>query len=88
MHVSTPEMGGFEASNAALRRICGAYRVVCDRWWEFRGSIRTRRIGSLDLADIRLSACTVVRDHRDEHYHGDQYFLVLRRPRCARGIAH
>jgi AraC family transcriptional activator of tynA and feaB len=84
MHVSTPEMGGFEASNEALRRICGAYRVVCDRWWEFRGSIRTRRIGSLDLADICLSACTVVRDHRDEHYRGDQYFLVFQADGTAR----
>ena len=32
--------GDFEASNEALRQICGAYRLVCERWWEFRGSIR------------------------------------------------
>jgi AraC-like DNA-binding protein len=84
MHVSTPEAGGFEASNEALRHICGAYRAVCDRWWEFRGSIRTRRVGSLDLADVNLSACTVIRDHRDEHYRGDQYFLVFQAEGTAR----
>ncbi len=77
MFASAPSSGGFEESNRALRRACGAYRVVCDRWWDFRGSIRTQRIGSLDLADIHLSACTVIRDHRDEHYRGDQHFLVF-----------
>jgi AraC-like DNA-binding protein len=84
MHESLPATGGFEASNEALRKICGAYRVVCDRWWEFRGSIRTQRIGSLELADIHLSACTVIRDHRDEHYRGDQYFLVFQADGVAR----
>jgi len=76
MHASTPGSGGFESSNDALRRICGAYRVVCDRWWEFRGSVRVQRIGSLELADIHFSPCTVIRDHRDEHYRGDHVFLI------------
>jgi AraC family transcriptional regulator, positive regulator of tynA and feaB len=76
MHESAPGTVSFEASNEALKRVCGAYRVVCDRWWEFRGSVRMQRIGSLDLADIRLSPCTVIRDHRDEHYRGDHVFLV------------
>jgi AraC family transcriptional regulator, positive regulator of tynA and feaB len=84
MSIAMSEAGGFEVSNEALRRICGAYRVACDRWWDFRGSLRTQRIGSLELADIRLSACTVIRDHRDEHYRGDQYFLVLQAAGTAR----
>src|SRR5687768_16605603 len=84
MSVSTSETGGFEALNEALKRVCGAYRVACDRWWDFRGSLRTQRIGSLELADIRLSPCTVIRDHRDEHYRGDQYFLVLQAAGTAR----
>jgi AraC family transcriptional regulator, positive regulator of tynA and feaB len=75
---------GFEVSNQALRRVCGPYRVVCERWWEFRGSIRTQQVGSLELADISFSACTVVRDHRDEHYRGDQYFLVFQADGTAR----
>jgi AraC-like DNA-binding protein len=74
----------YESSNERLRNVCGAYRVACDRWWEFRGSIRTHRIGSLDLADLTFSPCTVIRDHRDEHYRGDQYFLVLQADGFAR----
>jgi len=74
----------FESCNERLRDVCGAYRVACERWWEFRGSIRTQRIGSLELADITFSPCTVIRDHYDEHYHGDQYFLVLQADGSAR----
>jgi AraC family transcriptional regulator, positive regulator of tynA and feaB len=74
----------YESSNEQLRNVCGAYRVACDRWWEFRGSIRTHRVGSLELADITFSPCAVVRDHRDEHYRGDQYFLVLQADGSAR----
>lgn len=66
----------FASSNEALRRICGAYQLVCERWWEFRGGIRTHHIGSLDIADVVLSACSVIRDRRDAHYRGDHYFLV------------
>jgi AraC-like DNA-binding protein len=76
--------GGFETSNLALQQICGAYRVECDRWWDFRGGIRTRRIGSLDIADIQFSTCAVIRDRRDEHYRGDHYFLVFQVDGCAR----
>jgi AraC family transcriptional activator of tynA and feaB len=78
------DSGAFETSNQALQAICGAYRLECDRWWEFRGGIRTSRIGSLDLADIRFSTCAVIRDHRDEHYRGDHYFLVFQADGCAR----
>jgi len=74
----------YESSNERLRTICGAYRVACDRWWEFRGNIRTHRIGSLELADVTFSPCAVIRDHRDEHYRGDQYFLVLQADGSAR----
>ena len=77
MQGSARASGGYETSNLALQQVCGAYRVECDRWWDFRGDVRTKRIGSLDLAEITFSACTVIRDHRDEHYRGDQYFLVL-----------
>ena len=74
----------FEAVNEALRRICGAYRLSCDRWWEFQGSIRTHRIGTLDVADVSVSPCSVVRDHRDTHYLGDHYFLVFQAEGTAR----
>jgi AraC family transcriptional regulator, positive regulator of tynA and feaB len=84
MHGSGRDVGSYEASNQALQQICGAYRVACERWWDFRGSIRLHRIGSLDLADIHFSPCTVIRDHRDEHYLGDQYFLVFQADGCAR----
>jgi AraC family transcriptional activator of tynA and feaB len=84
MRGSAQAIGGYEASNQALRQVCGAYRVECDRWWDFRGEVRTHRIGSLDLADISFSACAVIRDHRDEHYRGDHYFLVFQADGCAR----
>ena len=83
MHV-VPRSDDFEASNEALRRICGAYRLSCDRWWEFRGSIRTHRIGSLEVADVSISPSTVIRDHRDTHYLGDHYFLVFQSQGTAR----
>jgi AraC family transcriptional regulator, positive regulator of tynA and feaB len=84
MHSSARDGHGFEASNEALRDICGAYQVMCDRWWVFRGDIRTQRIGSLDLAAVSVSACSVIRDHRDEYYRGDQYFLIFQADGCAR----
>jgi AraC family transcriptional regulator, positive regulator of tynA and feaB len=74
----------FEAANAALRQICGAYRLSCDRWWEFRGSITTHRIGNLDVADVSVSPCSVVRDQRDTHYLGDHFFLVFQSQGTAR----
>jgi AraC family transcriptional regulator, positive regulator of tynA and feaB len=83
MHLA-PRSDDFEASNEALRRICGAYRLACDRWWQFRGSIRTHRIGSLDVADVSISPSTVIRDHRDTHYLGDHYFLVFQTQGTAR----
>ena len=78
MHSTTAVVADFERCNHALSRICGAYRVLCDRWWEFRGGIATRTIGSLAIADIRVSNGKIVKDRRrDEHYLGDHYFLVL-----------
>jgi AraC-like DNA-binding protein len=68
----------FEACNDAISRVCGAYRVVCDRWWEFRGGIATRKVGSLEVADIRFSNGRVIKDgKRSEYYLGDRHFLVL-----------
>ncbi len=74
----------FEACNEALRRICGAYQVAAQRWWEFRGGIKTRRAGSLEFADVRLSGGRVARDRDDRHYRGDQYFLILQASGAAR----
>ncbi len=72
-----PHFVSFEACNEALRRICGPYQVSTDRWWEFRGGIRTRRAGSLEFADVTLSGGRVVRDQDDRHCRADQVFLVL-----------
>lgn len=78
MNSAAANLADFEGCNNALTRICGAYRVLCDRWWEFRGGIATRTIGSLAVADIRVSNGKIVKDRtRDEHYLGDHYFLVL-----------
>lgn len=74
----------FEAANESLRRICGAYRLTCERWWEFRGSIRTQKIGTLDVADVTVSPCSVIRDQRNTYYLGDQYFLVFQTRGTAR----
>lgn len=82
MHTASRD--DFETANEALRQICGAYRLACDRWWEFRGNIRTQRIGTLDVADVSVSSCSVVRDHRDTHYLGDHYFLVFQAEGTAR----
>lgn len=82
--MSTAAREDFESANEALRRICGAYRLSCERWWEFRGGIRTQRIGTLDVADVSVSPCSVVRDHRDTHYLGDHYFLVFQAEGTAR----
>lgn len=67
--------GDYEATNEGLRRICGAYRLQCNRPWTFRGGISKRRMGRLEVADVSVSTCSVIRDHRDEDYVGDYYFL-------------
>lgn len=67
---------GLEACNEGLRRICGAYRVEVARRSEFRGSIETRRAGTLEFADVMLSGGRVVRDRDDQHYRGDHVFLI------------
>lgn len=67
---------GLEACNEGLRRICGAYRVEVARRSEFRGSIETRRAGTLEFADVMLSGGRVVRDRDDRHYRGDHVFLI------------
>jgi len=76
MH-SAPRGDDFGTCNEALRRVCGSYQLACDRWWEFRGYIRTQRIGTLDVAEVSVSPCSVIRDRRDAHYLGDHYFLVF-----------
>ena len=78
MRHASAAVADFEACNDAISRVCGAYRVVCDRWWEFRGGIATRKVGSLEVADIRFSGGRVVKDgKRDAFYLGDRHFLVL-----------
>lgn len=79
---------GFEACNEALRRICGPYQVAAERWWEFRGGIRTRQAGSLEFADVTLSGGRVVRDKDERHYRGDQFFLILQASGAARMRQH
>jgi len=75
---------GFEACNESLRRICGAYRLEAERWSEFRGSIETRRAGSLEFADVVLSGGRVVRGGDDRNYRGDHFFLILQATGAAR----
>jgi AraC family transcriptional regulator, positive regulator of tynA and feaB len=77
-------VGNYEWCNDALRRICGAYQVSHDRWWEFRGSIDTRRAGTLEFAEVAFSGGRVVRDGDDRHYRGDHYFLILQAAGAAR----
>jgi len=76
--------GNYDTCNEALTRVCGAYQIACDRWWEFRGSIRTHCAGALEFADISFSDGSVVRERRDEHYKGDQYFLIYQAAGSAR----
>jgi AraC family transcriptional regulator, positive regulator of tynA and feaB len=71
------DAGGYEQTREQLQAICGAYRLVADDWKQFRGRVLAHRIGGLDLADIGFSSCRVVRDHHDEDYLGDHYYLVL-----------
>lgn len=68
---------GYEETREGLRKICGAYRLVADDWKQFRGRVRAHRIGTLEVADLSFSSCRVVRDHHDEDYLGDHYYLVL-----------
>ncbi|MBS0420193.1 MAG: helix-turn-helix domain-containing protein [Proteobacteria bacterium] len=84
MHRSGPNGCDYETSNEALSRICGAYRIACDRWWEFRGNIATRTAGSLHFADVRFSHGAVIRDRGEGRYRGDHYFLVLQAAGSAR----
>ncbi len=74
----------YEACNEALRRICGAYQIAAERWWEFRGSIETRRAGSLEFADVAFSGGRVLRDRDDRYYRGDHFFLILQAAGAAR----
>lgn len=78
MDCGTANFTDFETCNRDLGRICGAYRILSDRWWDFRGRIANRTIGSLDIADVRFSHGVVIKDKkRDDRYLGDCYFLVL-----------
>ncbi len=79
MRRATVPVADFEACNDAISRVCGAYRVVCDRWWDFRGGIATRKVGSLEVADIRFSNGRVIKDgRRDAYYLGDRHFACCR----------
>ena len=51
-----------QACNLTLRDMGGAYRVDCERRWNFHGRIQASRIGALVLADVSVSPCTVRRD--------------------------
>jgi len=84
MYRSGASVCDYETANEALRRICGAYRISCDRWWEFRGNIATRTAGSLHYADVRFSHGTVIRDRGEGRYVGDHYFLILQAAGSAR----
>jgi AraC-like DNA-binding protein len=78
MRHASAAVADFEACNEAISRVCGAYRVVYERWWEFRGGIATRKVGSLEVADVRFSGGRVIKDgKRDAFYLGDRHFLVL-----------
>ncbi len=67
-----------EACNQAMGRICGPYRLVHERWREFRGRVESLSVGSLQVADLSFSGGRVIRDqpHRREAGN-DCYFLVL-----------
>jgi AraC-like DNA-binding protein len=67
-----------EACNQAMSRICGPYRLVHERWREFRGRVESLSVGSLQVADLSFSGGRVIRDqpHRREAGN-DCYFLVL-----------
>jgi AraC-like DNA-binding protein len=74
----------FEACNEALRRICGPYQVAADHWPQFRGSIETRRAGSLEFANVAFSDGRITRDRDDRYYRGDHFFLILQAAGTAR----
>jgi len=74
----------YEACNEALRRICGAYQIAHERWWEFAGRIGTLKAGSLEFADVVFSSGQVLRDRDDRHYRGDHCFLILQAAGSAR----
>jgi len=84
MRSSGRSVGDYEASNDALSRICGAYRLTSERWWEFRGHVGTGKVGSLDFADVKFSDGAVIRDRCDARYLGDHYFLIFQTSGSAR----
>ena len=66
-----------DACNRALGHMGNAYRVDCGRRRDFRGCIRSSRIGALLLADVTLSRCVVRRDFGNGAAVADHYNLVL-----------
>jgi AraC-like DNA-binding protein len=77
MDSSAPRTDDYHACNLALRGMGGAYRVDCWRRRDFRGCIRSDRIGALLLADVTLSHCVVRRDFDSGIAIADHYNLVL-----------
>lgn len=67
----------FRACNHLLRTMGGAYRVECGRLRDFRGTIRSNRIGMVVLADVALSHCVVRRDFESGSPVAEHYNLVL-----------
>jgi len=84
MDSSRRSVTDYEECNDGLRRICGAYRIACERWWDFRGTIAVRAVGSLDFADVRFSDGAVIRERCDARYLGDHHFLVFQAGGSAR----
>jgi AraC-like DNA-binding protein len=67
-----------DACNAAISRICGPYRVVHERWREFRGRVEALNVGTLQVADLSFSGGRVIREQAHRRDAGnDCYFLVL-----------
>ena len=77
MDSSAPGIDDLDACNRALRSMGGAYRVDCWRRRDFRGCIRSSRVGALLLADVTLSRCIVLRDFGSGIRIADHYNLVL-----------
>jgi AraC-like DNA-binding protein len=77
MSSSARATADIDACNLSLRRMGGAYRVDCERWWDFHGCIRSTRIGPLLVADVSVSPCVVRRDLGGGIEIADHYNLIL-----------
>lgn len=77
MSSSVRAIADFDACNLSLRHMGGAYRVDCERWWDFHGSIRCTRIGPMLVADVSVSPCVVRRDLGGGMEIAEHYNLIL-----------